>query len=413
MNIYLVIILLILIGECILSFVVESLNVKHARSQLPEEFSDTFDAERYKRSQEYLRENTHFELKKEIFLTVIIVAFILIGGFNFVDQIARSSHHTPIVRGLIFAGILMFSSQILSIPFSAYRTFVIEEKYGFNKTTPKTFIADLFKRWLLTALIGGIMLAAVIWFFGTMGNYAWLYCWVAITIFELFLVFIAPVLILPLFNKFIPLEEGELKNTIENYAKSQRFALKGVFTMDASRRSTKSNAFFTGFGKYRRIALFDTLIQKHTVDELVSVLAHEIGHYKKKHILKDLVLSVAIMGLMFFILSFFINNEGLFGAFKMEELSVYASLVFFGFLYSPIHFVFSVVQSIISRKHEYEADVFAVTTYKNPHAFIAALKRLTADNLSNLTPHPLKVFLYYSHPPVLQRIQAIRAMHLE
>ncbi|MDD4183191.1 MAG: M48 family metallopeptidase, partial [Candidatus Omnitrophica bacterium] len=237
---------------------------------------------------------------------------------------------------------------------------------------------------------------------------AWVYCWIAVTGFQLFLLFIAPVVIMPLFNKYTPLENGELKSAIENYAKEQKFALAGVFKMDASRRSTKSNAFFTGFGKFRRIALFDTLIQKHTVDELVSVLAHEIGHYKKKHFVKGIILSVITTGIMFFILSFFINNQGLFGAFKMQSLSIYASLIFFGFLYSPINLFISIFSNIISRKHEYEADAFAITTYKKPESFIIALKKLTVDNLSNLTPHPLKVFLDYSHPPVLKRIEAIR-----
>jgi STE24 endopeptidase len=213
---------------------------------------------------------------------------------------------------------------------------------------------------------------------------------------------------MPLFNKYTPLEDGELKTAIEHYAKEQKFALAGVFKMDASRRSTKSNAFFTGFGKFRRIALFDTLIQKHTTDELVSVLAHEIGHYKKKHFIKGIILSVITTGIMFFILSFFINNKGLFDAFKMQNLSIYASLVFFGFLYSPINLFISIFSNIISRRHEYEADNFAITTYKKPESFITALKKLTVDNLSNLTPHPLKVFLDYSHPPVLKRIEAIR-----
>jgi STE24 endopeptidase len=204
------------------------------------------------------------------------------------------------------------------------------------------------------------------------------------------------------------LEDGELKGAIENYAREQKFTLAGVFKMDASKRSTKSNAFFTGFGKFRRIALFDTLIQKHTTDELVSVLAHEIGHYKKKHFVKGIVLSVITTGIMFFILSFFINNKGLFDAFKMQNLSIYASLIFFGFLYSPINLFISIFSNVISRKHEYEADNFAIITYKKPESFISALKKLTVDNLSNLTPHPLKVFLDYSHPPVLKRIEAIR-----
>jgi len=218
------------------------------------------------------------------------------------------------------------------------------------------------------------------------------------------------VVILPLFNKFVPLEEGELKQAIERYAAGENFKIKGVFKIDASRRSTKSNAFFTGFGRYRRIALFDTLIAKHSVGELVSVLAHEIGHYKKRHIVKNMGMSVISMGFMFFILSLFINNEGLFAAFKMEETSIYASIVFFGFLYTPISMGFSILSNFLSRRYEYEADAYAVSTYGKADAFITALKKMSVDNLSNLTPHPLKVFLHYSHPPILKRIQAIRGI---
>ena len=305
----------------------------------------------------------------------------------------------------------MLASQILSIPFSIYSTFVIEEKYGFNLTTAKTFILDIIKSWFLTALIGGIIFAVILWFFDRTGNMAWVYCWIVVVIFQIVLTFIAPVVILPLFNKFYPLEDGELKTSIESYAKSQDFKLKGVFKMDASKRSTKSNAFFTGFGKYRRIVLFDTLIKKHTVDELVSILAHEMGHYKKKHILKSIIISIITTGLMFFILSLFINNEGLFQAFKMENTSIYASLFFFAFLYSPINMFISILSSILSRKHEYEADTYASETYGKFESMISALKKLTVDNLSNLTPHPLKVFLSYSHPPVLERIQSLKRMN--
>ncbi|MFA5272073.1 MAG: M48 family metallopeptidase [Candidatus Omnitrophota bacterium] len=408
MNIYLIIILSIIVIEYFLSLLVEKLNVKNASEKLPFEFEGFYDVEKYKLSQTYLKENTDFALIKDTFFTIVTLSFILAGGFNFVDIIARNFAFNPILTGLIFTGIITFGAQILSIPFSAYHTFSLEAKYGFNKTTVKTFIIDIIKAFILTAIIGAIILSVIFWFFAAAGNLAWIYCWIAVTLFQLFLLFIAPVVIMPLFNKFIPLEDGELKNAIENYAKEQKFALKGVFKMDASKRSTKSNAFFTGFGKFRRIALFDTLISKQTTDELVSVLAHEIGHYKKKHFIKGMLLSIITTGIMLFVLSFFINNNGLFEAFKMQNLSIYASLIFFGFLYSPINLFLSIFSNVISRKHEYEADKFAVLTYHKPEAFIAALKKLTVDNLSNLTPHPLKVFLDYSHPPVLKRIEAIK-----
>ena len=410
MNIYLIIILVIIVGNYLLDTIIEMLNVSHVKTELPKEFEGYYDAEKYKKAQNYLKENTRFGIIIDTIITPLIVVFILIGGFNYIDQISRGFQLGPIPTGLIFAGILLLASQIISIPFSIYSTFVIEEKYGFNLTTVKTFILDILKSWLLTAIIGGIIFSLVLWFFDKAGNWAWVYCWVAVVLFQIALTFIAPVVIMPLFNKFYPLEDGKLKMAIENYAKSQHFKIKGVFKMDASKRSTKSNAFFTGFGKFRRIVLFDTLINKHTVDELVSILAHEMGHYKKKHIIKSILISIITTGLMFFILSLFINNEGLFSAFKMQNTSIYASLFFFAFLYAPINMIISIFSKILSRKHEYEADKYAVVTYKKPESTISALKKLTVDNLSNLTPHPLKVFLGYSHPPVLERIKTIRRM---
>ena len=408
MNIYLVIILSIIVGDYFLDLVVETLNVKHAKTDLPGEFEGHYDPAKYKKAQNYLKETTRFEIISSTITTPITVAFILIGGFNFVDQIARGFQFGPIPTGLIFTGILMLASQTISIPFSAYSTFVIEEKYGFNQTTVRTFILDTLKTWLLVAIIGGTLFAVVLWFFGKAGNWAWVYCWVVVVVFQIVLTFFAPVVILPLFNKFHPLEEGELKAAIENYARSQDFKMKGVFKMDASKRSTKTNAFFTGFGKFRRIVLFDTLTEKHSVDELVSILAHEVGHYKKQHIFKSILISIITTGLLFFLISFFINNEGLFSAFRMQSISIYASLIFFAFLYAPINMVISILSKMLSRKREYEADAYAVETHGKPESMISALKKLTVDNLSNLTPHPLKVFLSYEHPPVLKRIRAIR-----
>lgn len=390
----------------------ENLNVRHAATQLPDEFKGYYDAEKYKTSQNYLKENTSFSLVSDGIFLAITVTFMLSGGFNVVDRFARSFGLGYTGTGLIFTGILLLAAGIIKIPFSAHRTFVIEQKYGFNKTSPKTFILDILKGCLLSAIIGGLAFSVILWFFNTAGTFAWLYSWGAMTVLQLFFEFIAPVVIMPLFNKFVPLEDGELKNTLESYAKSQEFKMKGLFKMDASKRSTKSNAFFTGFGRFRRIVLFDTLIKKHTIEELVSVLAHEMGHYKKKHILKFTIASILITGIMFFILSLFINNTALFGAFKMESVSLYASIVFFGFLFTPINMIISVINNVFSRKYEYESDAYSVTTFNKPHAMIAALKKLSVDNLSNLTPHPLKVFIDYSHPPVLARIEAIRSKTL-
>ncbi len=408
MNLFLIIILFILIGDYALGLVVDALNVKHLKTDLPGAFSGYYDGEKYRKSQQYLKENTRFELITGSISTPAVITFILLGGFNWVDQWSRSFHWGPIATGLIFAAILLFGSQILSLPFSIYGTFVIEEKYGFNKTTPKTFVLDILKGWLLAIIIGAPLFSAVLWFFEQTGPMAWAYCWGALTVIQVFLMFIAPVVIMPIFNKFVPLEEGELKSAIEDYAKKQGFKMKGVFSMDGSKRSTKSNAFFAGFGRFRRIVLFDTLISKHTTEELVSILAHEMGHYKKKHILKSIIISILSTGLMFYILSIFMNNPALFAAFQMEHISIYASLFFFGFLYAPIEMILSIFGNMLSRHHEYEADAWAVRTYQRPQSMIAALKKLSVDNLSNLTPHPLKVFLSYSHPPVLERIRAIQ-----
>lgn len=407
MNLFLIIIIAILFFDYILTFVVDTLNVKALKTDLPSEFKDYYDADKYKKSQEYLKINTKFSLIASGISVIFILSFIVLGGFGFFDSIARGLTNNELISALIFAFLILIMSTIINIPFSVYRTFIIEEKFGFNKTTPITFIGDIFKSLIITMILGGPLFALIVHLFTITGQYAWLYCWTVFVIFELFVIFIAPVVILPLFNKFNPIEEGELKATIENYAKSQSFALSGVYVMDGSKRSSKSNAFFTGLGKFRKIALFDTLINNHTVNELVAVLAHEIGHFKKKHILKSLFMSFITSALMFFIMSFFIKNQLLFDAFKVEHLSVYASLFFFGFLYSPINTILAIFGNVLSRKHEFEADEFAVSTFGHKDVFISALKKLSVDNLSNLTPHPLKVFLEYSHPPVLQRIEAI------
>lgn len=413
MNIYLLIIIVFLILSSLIDFIADYLNVKNMSDVLPKEFEGYYDGEKYKKSQNYLKDKTKFSFISSSFVLVTGLVFILAGGFNFVDKFARSFGYGEIVSGLIFISVLMLVLNIIKIPFSAYNTFVIEEKYGFNKTTVKTFILDIIKNNVLLILIGLPIFAVIVWFFIEFDSMAWLYAGITVILFELLLTFIAPVLIMPLFNKYIPLEDGELKTELENYANQENFKMKGLFKMDGSKRSTKSNAFFTGFGKFRRIVLFDTLIAKHTTQELVSVLAHEMGHYKKGHIKKFMIMSFVNTMLIFFVLSFFIGNVSLFEAFSMEYISVYGSLVFFGFLYTPISMVLSIIQNSISRKYEYESDRYAVETYKKPEAMIDALKKLSVDNLSNLTPHKFKVFLEYSHPPVLERIKAIKSIESE
>ncbi|MDO8535588.1 MAG: M48 family metallopeptidase [Candidatus Omnitrophota bacterium] len=409
-NYYLPAILAILIGGYFVNLIIERLNIAHASPVLPREFDGYYDNERYSRSQAYLKENVRFGFIEHGLFTLAIIVFILTGGFNIIDGVARSLRQGPVVTGLIFFGIIYFLSYLGSMPFSAYRTFVIEEKYGFNKTTAKTFIADIIKGFVLAALLGSIMISAILWLFDISGRWAWVYSWIAVTAFQLFIVFIAPVTIMPLFNKFTPLAEGELKSSIIAYAGAQNFRIKGIYTMDASRRSAKSNAFFTGFGRYKRIVLFDTLIKSMKTDELVAVLAHEIGHYKHRDMFKAIAFSVAGTGVMLFIMSLFIYNKEFLTALKMDSYSIYAGLFFFTFLYAPVKWLFSVAANYISRRYERSADKFSVVTYKHPEAMISALKRLSVDNLTNLTPHPLKVFLSYSHPPILVRIAAIRTI---
>jgi STE24 endopeptidase len=408
MNGYLILILAIILVSFALEVIVALLNLRSLHPDLPDEFADVLDQELYTGSQNYTRTTTRFGLLQNSIMTPVTILFILLGGFNWIDSLARSMGHGSIITGLIFTGLLMLFSGIANLPFSIYSTFVIEERFGFNKTTVKTFILDIIKSVVLGILIGGPVLALILWFFETGGPLAWLYCWLIVMGVVLIMQFLAPVVIMPLFNKFTPLEAGELKESITAYAESQAFKIKGIYTMDGSKRSTKLNAFFTGFGKFRRIVFFDTLIEKLSPGEIVAVLAHEMGHYKKKHIFKMMAASILQMGIMFYILSLFLNNEGLFAAFGMEHLSIYASLIFFGFLYAPISMLLAIASNFFSRRHEYEADAYAAATISRPQDLINGLKKLSVSNLANLTPHPLHVFLNYSHPPVLARIHALQ-----
>jgi STE24 endopeptidase len=417
MNIIALIILSALIADLILNMVADYLNLKMVTDELPATFRGTYDEARYRQSQEYLRVNTQFGWVSSGFNLLIMLVFWFGKGFPFVDTWVRSFGRGPVVTGLLYIGFLVLTYAVLAQPFALYATFVIEERFGFNKTTVKTYVMDLFKGMLLSIILGGPLLAGILAFFEYAGEAAWLYCWLVIIIYMIVIQFIAPAWIMPLFNKFTPLAEGELKTAIFSYARSIQFPLKNVFVMDGSKRSSKSNAFFTGFGKNKRIVLFDTLIAQHTVPELVAVLAHEMGHYRKKHIVQGMLISILQTGIMLYLLSFFISYQGLFDAFYMHQASVYAGLIFFGMLYSPIDFFISLAIQELSRKNEFQADKFSVETTHNPDAMIDALKKLSVHNLSNLLPHPFYVFLNYSHPPVLKRIEAIwqigKTHHLE
>lgn len=412
MNIFAIIILLAILVDFFLGLMTNMLNMKSLSQQLPNEFEGVYDAETYTKSQKYTKAKTQFGLLTGTFDLLILLAFWFNGGFNMLDSWIRGFQFNELISGVIFIGLLMIAKSILSLPFTIYSTFVIEERFGFNKTTVKTFLLDLLKGTVLGALIGIPLLAGILAFFIYAGDLAWLYAWLVVTFFSLLMQYIAPTWIMPLFNTFIPLEDGELKSEIENYSRKVNFSLKGLFVIDGSKRSSKSNAFFTGFGKNKRIALYDTLIENHSVKELVAVLAHEIGHYKKKHIIKGMVVSIVHSAILFFLVSIFLQEKGLFDAFYMDNMSVYGGLIFFGMLYAPIEMILSIYMQMSSRKHEFEADAFAVETTGNKVDMINTLKKLSKDNLSNLTPHSIYVFFNYSHPPVMERIKAIEEIKL-
>ncbi len=407
MNIYSYIILIALLLQFLLDNISDALNLKALKHEMPPALAGVYKPDEYQKSQEYTRSLTRFGFVTSSFGLLIILLFWFTGGFNFLDQIVRSWDFGPIANGLCYIGILMIAYELLTLPFSVYSNFVIEERFGFNRITPRVFIMDRLKGLALTILLGGSVLVAILALFEYAGNYAWLYCWVAVTIFNIVIQFVAPIWIMPIFNKFTPMEPGELKDAIQSYARSTGYEVRNISVMDGSKRSTKANAFFTGFGRTKRIALFDTLISKHTIQELIAVLAHEIGHYKKKHVLWGILISIAHTGLIFYILSVLLGSSGLYQAFYMNHISIYAGILFFGLLYTPAEMVLSIALNMFSRRNEYEADRYAVQTTGESESLVEALKKLHSDNLSNLTPHPFYVFLNYSHPTLLQRVQAI------
>lgn len=407
MNLYGTAILVFLLLDYGLGFLADRLNLKALRDELPAGFEDVYARDAYEKSQRYTRARTRFGLLTGTFDLLVLLAFWFLGGFDLLDLWLRGLGFGPILTGLLFIGALMLGKSLLDLPFSVYSTFVIEERFGFNRTTPRTFVLDLVKGLSLAVVIGAPAAAAVLWFFERAGSLAWLYCWLLATVLILTLLFVFPIWIMPLFNKFEPLEEGDLRQALSEYAAATGFALRDIFVIDGSRRSSRSNAFFTGFGRNKRIALFDTLIDQHTVPELVAILAHEVGHSAKRHIAKAMVLSVAHMGVLFFLLSVFLEHRGLFEAFHMTNPSIYAGLVFFGLLYAPIEVVLMLLVNFLSRRNEFEADRFSAETTGDPAAMVSALKKLAADNLSNLTPHTFYVFLNYSHPPLTERVAAL------
>lgn len=412
LNIYAVIILSTMIAGFVIELIADYLNLKNLGKELPEEFKDAYSPEKYSQSQLYTKVRTKFGIIMSTVNLIIIIIFWQAGGFNYIDYTVSQWSQSPIVRGIFFIGVMILLSSLVSMPFNIYSVFVIEEKFGFNKTTWKIFVADLGKTLFLSILIGAPLLALILYIFQSTGEYAWLIGFGAVSLFTLIVQLVYPKFIMPMFNKFKPLENEELNNAIMEYAKSVKFPVSNIFEMDGSKRSGKSNAFFTGFGKFKKIVLFDTLIQNHTIKELVAILAHEVGHFKKKHIITGTIIGIIHTGVIFWLLSVFLSQKGLFDAFYMDKMEIYSGLLFFGLLYSPVEMILSLFLNILSRKNEYEADRFAAETTRDREPMISALKKLSEHNLSNLTPHKFYVFVNYSHPPLAQRIENIKNLKL-
>ena len=404
---YYLIIIGALILEYLLSTVSSVLNMNSVSEDVPNGFQDHYDEDKYAKSQAYLKDNTRFGLLSSTFSLALMLIVIHTGLFGILDHIVRAQTVHPILAGLLFFGIIFIINDMINLPFSLYGTFVIEEKYGFNKTTAKTFMLDKLKGYALTFILGSVVIGPILYFFNTYGENGW---WIAWGLITAFMIAVQPLfvhVIAPMFNKFAPLEEGELRTAIEVFAEKVNFPIARIDMMDGSKRSSHSNAYFSGFGKSRRIALFDTLLDKHTTEEIVSVVAHEVGHYKKKHIITGTILGILETGVMLFVFNLIMNDPALFSVFGVETVSVYGGLIFFGMLYAPVSLLTSIFTTAMSRKNEFEADAYSLEHTQNEEALISMLKGLAANNLSHLTPHPLMVFLSYSHPPVMDRIAAV------
>lgn len=406
-NTVFIIIIIILVLDFALERYLDFLNSKNRSTVLPAELKDVYNADQYKKQQEYKQVNDKFSMLTSSFSFIIIMLMLFLNGFGLVDDWARGITMHPVFVVLIFFGILAIASDIINTPFSLYDIFVIEEKFGFNRTTPKTYILDKLKGWLLGAVIGGGLLALVVWFYNQTGSLFWLYAWIITIVFTVFMAMFYSSLIVPLFNKQTPLPEGELRDAIKTFSDKAGFKLVNIYVIDGSKRSTKANAYFTGLGPKKRIVLYDTLIKDLSTDEIVAVLAHEIGHYKKKHTLTGLLTGILQTGVTLFILSLLINNPALSTALGGNEPTFHLGLIAFGILYSPISVLTGLLMNHVSRRNEYAADRFVRENYY-PEALISGLKKLSTKNLSNLTPHPAYVFFHYSHPTLLQRIRALR-----
>lgn len=403
-------ILIVIVAIASISYLFDQLldyiNLKSLRPDIPDDVAGFYDRTRYLKSLDYHRDQTNFSFISSAFVFALSIAMLLTGGFGWLDDMLRSVAANPILQALLFFAILMLASDILTLPFQLYSTFVIEEKYGFNKTTPRTFFLDKVKGYGLAALMGAPLLALLIYLVTALGRDFWIWFALVASAFILVMNMFYTSLILPLFNKLTPLPDGELKTAIRQFARRVNFPLDNIFVIDGSKRSSKANAFFSGIGRKKKIVLYDTLLQNHSTDELVAVLAHEVGHFKKKHIVVGLILSIAQIFLTMFILSLMIYNENLSIALGGSQQSIHLNLVAFSILFAPISGITGLFMSMYSRRNEFEADAYARETYSGP-ALADALRKLSVDSLSNLYPHPLYVFFHYSHPPLLKRLEAI------
>lgn len=405
-NVVFFLILAFLLFDFVFQTTLEKLNASWFAKPLPKVLQGIYDENKYATQQRYSYDKYRFGIINSLVSFLALSAFFCLGLFGWLDTALRQFLDSEIPLALVFFGILLLLNEILSLPFEYYATFTIEEKYGFNKSTKGLFFADNIKSLLLTMLIGGALLALVIWLYELAPEWFWLSAWAVVALFSIFLQMFYSQLIVPLFNKQTPLLDGELRSAIEQFAARAGFELKNIYVIDSSKRSTKANAYFSGLGAKKRIVLYDTLIEQLTTDEIVAVLAHEIGHYKKKHTLSHLAVSLASNLLMFFLLGLCLSSQVLSDAMGAGQPSFHIGMLAFVMLYAPVSLLLGLGMNAFSRKHEFEADAYA-KSFGMADSLISGLKKLSASSLSNLQPHPAYVFVHFSHPTLLQRINAL------
>ena len=404
------IIVVFLCLDFVLERVLESLNSKHMSPVLPDSLKGIYEEKEYRRFQSYKRENGRLDSWSSGVGFVVMIVFLVAGGFGWYNSWVVSLTDSVVWQTILFVVGLSVVSSVLDIPFDYYATFRIEEKYGFNKTTRRVYWLDTVKELFLSLVLGGVLLALVVWFYTWAGTYFWLYAWGAVTLFSVFMAMFYSQLIVPLFNKQTPLQEGSLRDKIQAFAGKVGFKLDNIYVIDGSKRSTKANAYFTGLGPKKRVVLYDTLIDELTEEEIVAVLAHEVGHYKKRHTLRSMVVSVIQMGVLFWLFSLCVNNVALSEALGGDRAYFQMGLIAFAILYSPVNLILGVGMNVWSRNNEYEADAFAARYYEGDY-LVSGLKKISVKSLSNLTPHPLYEYIYYSHPSLLKRIDAVKRIH--